>query len=140
MKTYTYSREDIPAPARISPYRLILACIIMLCLSFSVFAAPKPVPPVEFQSFTVTRESSRIVLNWEVKNRELVSHYIVESSLNGTDYSIAGYVFPNEDLTNGSSRFWAVPKKHTSVIYYRIRSVETNGTLTYSPNCELRIK
>lgn len=140
MKTYTYSREEIPVPAKISAYRLILACIIMLCLSFSVFANQKPVPPVEFQSFTVAMESHKVLLNWDVKHSELVSHFIVESSLNGSDYSIAGYVFPNEDLKNGSSRFWTVPKKNKSVMYYRIRSVETNGALTYSPNRELRIR
>lgn len=138
MKTYTFSPEETPVPASISAYRLILACIILLCLSFSAFA--RQAPPVEFKSFAISIESKKVVLTWDVSNQQSVDHYVVETSENGKDFDVAGYVFPAEDATNGTAMFWSKPRKTKSSIYYRIRSVETNGTLSYSPNREVRMK
>src|SRR6478609_6085793 len=96
MKAYSYSPEEIPAPAGISAYRLILACIILICLSFSAFAGTFTTPTIEFKSFTVAREANKIVLTWDVNGKASIDHYIIETSKNGIDYSIAGYAFPPE--------------------------------------------
>ena len=137
MKAYSLTPEENPVPAGISAYRLVLACIILICLSFSAFAGTTTAPVVEFKSFTVSREANKIVLTWDVSLKESVDHYIVEASENGVDYSIAGYVFPGE-TNDVAGKFWLKPKKSASKIYYRIRSVQTNGTLSFSPSRELR--
>ena len=137
MKAYTLAPEETPVRATISAYRLILACIILICLSFSAFAGNVTTPLVEFKSFTVSKEANRIVLTWDVNVKESVDHYIVETSVNGVDFSIAGYVFPAE-TNDVAGKFWLKPRKSASVTYYRIRSVETNGALSYSPSRELR--
>jgi len=133
MKAYTYSPEENPVPAGISAYRLILACIILICLSFSAFAGTTSNLPIEFKSFTVSKEANKIVLTWDVNQKESIDHYIIETSNNGVDFSIAGYAFPSES-NDMPVKFWVKPRKSASATYYRIRSVETNGTLSYSPN------
>lgn len=137
MKAYTLTPEEAPVRPTISAYRLILACIILICLSFSAFAGKVTTPSVEFKSFTVSKEANRIVLTWDVNVKDSVDHYIVETSENGIDFSIAGYVFPAE-TNDVAGKFWLKPQKSASVRYYRIRSVETNGALSYSPSRELR--
>jgi hypothetical protein len=139
MKAYSYSPEEKPVPAGISAYRLVLACIILICLSFSAFAGTSPTSFIEFKSFTVSREANKIVLSWDVNQKESVDHYVIETSDNGTDFSIAGYAYPAES-NDMPAKFWFKPKKNSSVKYYRIRSVETNGTLSYSPSRELRFE
>ncbi|HSB93194.1 MAG TPA: hypothetical protein VLC28_08760 [Flavitalea sp.] len=139
MKAYSYSPDENPVPAGISAYRLILACIILICLSFSAFAGTSATSFIEFKSFTVSREANKIVLSWDVNQQASVDHYVIESSENGTDFSIAGYAFPPES-NDLPIKFWFKPKKNSSVKYYRIRSVETNGTLSYSPSRELRVE
>ena len=96
MKAYSYTPEENPAPAGISAYRLILACIILICLSFSAFAGTITIPSTEFKTFTVAREANKIVLTWNVNENTSIDHYIIETSKNGLDYSIAGYAFPTE--------------------------------------------
>ena len=139
MKAYSHSPEEKPVPAGISAYRLVLACIILICLSFSAFAGTSSPSFIEFKSFTVSREANKIVLSWDVNQKESVDHYVIETSDNGKDFSIAGYAFPAE-LNDMPVKFWFKPKKNSSVKYYRIRSVETNGTLSYSPSRELRFE
>jgi hypothetical protein len=136
MKAYSISPEENPAPTGISAYRLVLACIILICLSFSAFAGTSSTSFIEFKSFTVSKEANKIVLSWEVNQKESVDHYVIETSDNGIDYSIAGYAFPAES-TELPAKFWFKPKKSSSVKYYRIRSVETNGALSYSPSREM---
>src|SRR5688572_4033630 len=109
MKAYSYSPEENPAPAGISAYRLILACIILICLSFSAFAGTITTPVIEFKSFTISKEANKIVLTWDVDQRQSVDHYIIETSKNGVDYSIAGYAFPNES-NDLPAKFWFKPK------------------------------
>ena len=139
MKAYSYSPDENPVPAGISVYRLVLACIILICLSFSAFAGTPSSSFIEFKSFTVSKEANKIVLSWDVNQKESVDHYVIETSDNGIDFSIAGYAFPSES-NDMPAKFWIKPKKSSSLKYYRIRSVETNGTLSYSPSRELRFE
>src|SRR5690606_10919261 len=49
--------------------------------------------PVKLSSFTAKKENTKAVLNWGTEQEKNVSHFVIERSLNGTDFTDAGLLF-----------------------------------------------
>ena len=86
--------------------------------------------PVKLISFTATlNNNNKVDLKWTTSSEINASHFIVEKSTDGKNFSDAGMVFAfgtatttaNYMLTDNSSN------NQTGVIYYRLRSFDTDG-------------
>lgn len=132
----------------ISLYRLLLATIILVCLSYVTFAHQgRPEPPrkeknnTEFLSFNTDRVSRSVVITWDVKNEATVSHYILEKSINGRDFRAAAYIFPNENSEQANHYMYKdILKKNYKMISYRIRAVHTDHKIQNSKELTSRKK
>jgi hypothetical protein len=115
-------------------YRLVLALIMMVCLSYATFAQQpanhtSATTGVEFKSFDVEQQTNAVLLKWSVENEADVSHYIIEKSTGGKEYQVAAYMFPYEMQSKANSYQYSDKKKETnSRSSYRIVSVNKNGT------------
>lgn len=129
----THEATPVTNPG-ISMYRLLLATIILVCLSYVTFAhTGRPEPPrkgksaAEFISFKTERASRAVVVTWDVRNESTVSHYILEKSINGRDFKTAAYIFPNENTQQANHyKYKDVLVKNYRMISYRVRAVHTN--------------
>lgn len=103
------------------------------------YSAPLKTLPVKLVSFDATlNNKNKVDLKWTTATEENVSHFVVERSTDGVNFSDAGLVFAvgnstqkiNYSLTDDISNV------NATVIYYRLCSVDNDGKFTYS---EVRI-
>ena len=93
--------------------------------------------PVEMKSFTATLNDqyNKVDLNWVTATEKNVSHFTSEKSLDGKNFSEAGLVFAMGNSTETISYSFEDKNINTAksgVIYYRLRSVDIDGSFEYS--------
>lgn len=105
------------------------------------YNAPNIILPVKLVSFDATLNKNKVDLKWTTATEQNASHFIVQRSTDGTNFSDAGVVFAvgnssqkvnytfSDDITNVQS----------SVIYYRLCSVDNDGKFDYSEVRVIRI-
>jgi hypothetical protein len=91
--------------------------------------------PVKFASFTaILKDNMRAELRWTTSSEINVSHFVVERSTDGQNFSEAAIVFANG--APGTETSYAYPDNISSinarVIHYRIRSVDNDAKTEYS--------
>ncbi len=99
--------------------------------------------PVTFHKFTASLEKNSITLNWSIDTDDIFSHYVVERSYDGKQYTdigtvktsgsanrseVAHYTYRDADIEAGNG-----------IIYYRLRWEEINQEVYYSPVRLVRI-
>jgi len=116
----------------------------MYSIWFKNFTYEKPLItlPVKLESFDATlNNNNKVDLRWTTSMEENVSHFVVQKSTDGVNYSDAGLVFAagnstqkinyklSDDITNVNAK----------VIYYRLCSVDIDGKFSYSDVRIIRI-
>ena len=87
--------------------------------------------PVELASFTGTTTGESIILNWATVSEENNAGFDVERSTNGTSFDKIG--FENGFGTTAetqSYRFVDTEVPFADTLYYRLRQIDTDGSLT----------
>jgi 1,4-alpha-glucan branching enzyme len=91
--------------------------------------------PLTLLSFNGRRETGAIELSWMSTNENIVSHFEVERSLNGTDFTAIAKL----GAKNGSAvNEYALPDassiavKATGNLYYRLKMTDKDGKFSYS--------
>lgn len=106
------------------------------------FYYPGGTLPVKLTSFTATlNNNNKVDLKWVTASEMNVSHFIVERSIDGSNYSEAGMVFAagNTNETQYYSFADNVNNLKTDVVYYRLRSVDVDTKIQYSETRIIRI-
>jgi Concanavalin A-like lectin/glucanases superfamily len=93
--------------------------------------------PIKLTSFTATTQSSNVLLKWQTASESNTLQYLVQRSTNGTQFTNIGTVHAkgssavtsNYTYTDGN----VVASISSSVIYYRLQSVDIDGKTQYSP-------
>ena len=101
--------------------------------------APMSTLPVKLTAFTAILNNNKVDLKWTTASEVNVSHFVVEKSTDGINYSDAGMAFAYgnaTDKTNNSLSDNNINTSRDAVIYYRLRSVDIDGKTSYS---EVRI-
>jgi hypothetical protein len=101
-----------------------------------------PLLPVKMMSFTaVLNNNAKAELKWVTATEENASHFIVEKSTDGRNYSEAGIVFANGTTTDimNYSFFDNVNTNQAGVIYYRLRTIDIDGKSELSATRIIRI-
>ncbi|MCE3283476.1 MAG: type sorting protein, partial [Chitinophagaceae bacterium] len=84
--------------------------------------------PVKLVSFTATKRSSDNLLQWLVEKQTNFSHYNVERSGNGRDFTRIA------TIPGGPNEFsFADDKFAPALNYYRLKMVDVDGKTEYSP-------
>ena len=86
--------------------------------------------PVSLVSFSASRQSEKVVLNWHTANEENTNLFVVERSTNGIDFAAIGEEKAMES-SNGSYAF-ADNNPYSGTNYYRLKTVDADGAIEYS--------
>lgn len=85
-------------------------------------------------AFTATLNNNRVDVKFTTELENNLSHIVVERSTDGINFNDAGLVFTYGNTTNRSD--YALPdnisKLNATTIFYRLKIVNGDGTVTYS--------
>ena len=90
--------------------------------------------PVKLKYFTAQLSNNTIDLNWVTATEVNFSHFIIERSYNGIDFSDIATVFAFGNSTE-EKKYQFSDKGYSSeksVVYYRLRQVDNDGKAEYS--------
>jgi hypothetical protein len=110
--------------------------------SFSFQAPIESGLPVTLKSFTATLDNKKPVMTWVSSAENNLSHYVIERSVNGTDYSEIAVLFANGNSTSDSKYGFtdnAVPAAGKGIVYYRLKMVDMDTKYKYSETRLVRI-
>ena len=122
-------------PVRLSGPATAAGCLYSFCQSSAFMKPVEQLLPVSLKSFTVKRTEEGVVLDWSSSMEKNVSHFAIERSVDGTDYTDIAIIFTEGDSSGDRAyRFAdALKKVHAQVIYYRLRMVDLDQKYEYSP-------
>jgi uncharacterized delta-60 repeat protein len=88
--------------------------------------------PVNFISFTATKQSNSVLLNWQTEN-EINNHYFsVEKSSDGNNFSTIGKVNSLGNSAKKQQYVFTDASPFNGENYYRLKQVDEDGKFTYS--------
>jgi hypothetical protein len=101
--------------------------------------------PVKMQSFTASlrdEQTKKVDLKWITASEINLSHFVIERSTDGRNYSDGALVFSNgsESAKTTYSYTDNLGNLNAGVFYYRIRSVDNDGKESYSEVRIIRIQ
>ncbi len=104
----------------------------MYSIWFKNFTYIAPITlPIKLSAFNavLSNSSKRVDLSWTTEYEKNVSHFIVERSTDGVNYSDAGMVFAYGNTTDSKNYTMHdnISNLQATVIYYRLRSVDIDG-------------
>jgi hypothetical protein len=91
--------------------------------------------PVKLTSFTAKGlENGKVVLNWNTSQEKNSSHFTIEKSLDGKDFSDAGIVFSmgNSEQPQHYTFTDKLRAGEKGLIYYRLKMVDIDGRSQHS--------
>jgi hypothetical protein len=94
--------------------------------------------PVKLTSFTAALNNNKADLKWTTASEINVSHFVIEKSIDGTNFNDAGVVFAYGNAADKTNYSFSdnVNNIQSGIIYYRLCSVDMDGKSQYS---EIRI-
>lgn len=88
--------------------------------------------PVRFTTLMAAEQSGGILVNFETRLEENLEHHILERSADGSRFT-AIRQFKAENNGSATSHYqYLDPQLATGPVYYRVRSVESSGQVSYS--------
>ncbi|WP_243751647.1 T9SS type A sorting domain-containing protein [Niastella caeni] len=114
-------------------YTISVNCTIAGCTnttSRSLMLNPCQALPQTLLHFSGQRKNSTIQLNWQTADEINMSHYIVERSAAGIVFTPVQQVAAKGEVLNS----YTATDMHVpgGSVYYRLQSIEKNGTINYS--------
>ena len=97
-------------------------------LTISNFSAPGGILPVNLLSFTAKPQQSAVLLQWTAENEQAFSHFEVERSDDGAQFTRIASVSAQQIRNYQASDLQ--PLNGTN--HYRLRMVDVDGSVTYS--------
>jgi hypothetical protein len=99
--------------------------------------------PVHLLSFSGVQKNNQTILSWSTAYEYRNKGFYIERSLNGTDFTVQGFVAANSSNTNIKhytfSDDW-VYTLSTKRIYYRLRQEDVNGLKQYSATISFKVQ
>jgi hypothetical protein len=91
-------------------------------------------PANKLASFIVMHNNNKAELKFATETETNLSHIMVEKSTDGKNFKEAALVFTYGNSTSKSDYAFAdhISSVHSGTVYYRLRTVETNGAIQYS--------
>lgn len=91
--------------------------------------------PVELLTFEATAQTDHVLLEWTTIYTNEVSHFNVQRSLNGTDFTTLGTVTANNGTQPANYTFpdQTAYQQNVQKLYYRLEIVSPDGSIKLSP-------
>lgn len=85
--------------------------------------------PVTLINWNAAYTNNNIALKWTTTTERNASHFIIERSFDGTEYSDIAMLFAvgNSDINNDYAYNDKVPEGNSGIIYYRLKMVDMDG-------------
>lgn len=114
---------------------------------FSIYMKGIAIPnqitlPVELVNFAAILKDKSADLKWVTASERNVSHFVIEKSVDGKNYSDIGTVFAFGNTTETKNYNFtdnSINAVASGVFYYRLRSVDIDEKVQYSPVRIIRI-
>ncbi|MBC5772970.1 T9SS type A sorting domain-containing protein [Pontibacter sp. KCTC 32443] len=87
---------------------------------------------VELVKFDGRYENKTVILDWETQTEDELSHFVIERSENGVDFTEIGTVEAKGNSTTLLAYTFTDAKPINGTGYYRLRIVKMNNAFTYS--------
>ena len=159
MKTYLYTHARAVAIQQpsITINRKSLLLLLFTLITYTLFAQPGSGAghpgqgsgaqaaqfnlPLVLKTFNVSLNNKKVTLNWVTGHEKDLSHFVVERSTNGQDYVEAGAVFARGNSTIVQEYSFPETLNTTvkSVVYYRLKMMDSQRRYQYSPIRIVRI-
>jgi hypothetical protein len=88
--------------------------------------------PVILVSLTATTATNKVAINWQTTNEVNTSHFAIQRSVDGTNFSEIGKVAAKGDGSYSYADDLSTITHEQSPIYYRLQMVDKDGSFTYS--------
>lgn len=90
--------------------------------------------PVSLVSFKATKHENTVLLTWQTASEINASHFEIERSNNATDFRKVGQIFTKGEYEIAQNyNFIDMIHYASSKLYYRLKTVDKDGTYNYSP-------
>lgn len=92
--------------------------------------------PLDLLSFNAYLDKSSVNLNWSTASEKNVSHFAIEKSYDGKNFTDAATVFAFGNTTQAQVKNYSytdnITNANSSIIYYRLRCIDLDGKYSYS--------
>lgn len=97
--------------------------------------------PLVLLDFNAVLENKNVLLSWTTGKEKELSHFTIERSTNGVDFTDAGLLFANgnSDVALQYKFKDALPSTAGGMVYYRLKMVDMDGKTQHSPVRMLRL-
>ncbi len=128
--TFTYQLTD-------NGFDPAVSNIATVTINFSS-AAPLPVKLISFTAQLAS--NNKVDLKWSTSTEINASHFVIEKSVDGKNFSEAGVVFAAGNSTSVNKyQYTDNVSSDKTIIYYRLRTVDADGKFEYSATRIIRI-
>jgi len=97
--------------------------------NFTPVASTEPATAA-INNLKCSMQKDRVSLEWLINNNGLVNQIEVESSRDGSNYSMVALIFSTEK--NDSDTYYFYEKAKTARIFYRLKIIHKDQTIRYS--------
>jgi len=88
---------------------------------------------VNLENFTATKQDASVLLKWKTSYELNNNYFDIERSSDGKNWLKIGTVKGMQNSANGYAYHFTDESPFAGKIYYRLKQVDNDGTLTYSP-------
>lgn len=107
-----------------------------LSITSLLLTGTPPVLPLDLLSFTAAKDNGEVLLNFAATGEINLASYDIERSADSNSFTSIGTV-PATDSAQDHYQFWDTHPL-TSVDYYRLKIISTNGSYSYSKTVAVR--
>jgi len=110
-------------------------------LWFKQFTLTQMTLPLSLIDFNATLNKSKVDLKWTTVDERNVSHFEIEKSTDGVNYSQEGLVFAYGNTTEKKNYSFSddIANVQSNIVYYRLRSLDIDGKSQLSQIRVIRI-
>lgn len=147
MATYVFNNKDVlnfKIGAKSGDY-ISNAGVRLNSLWFKGFnltpAAEYTMLPLKLNGLKAVKDAKQVVVSWSAENEKSLSHFVVERSVDGKNFSDVATVFASGDAAGSATYSYKdkTPASSTTTISYRIRMVEASQQTSYSSVTSVRM-
>ena len=100
--------------------------------------------PVKYSSFDAVVSDQTVKLKWITEQEINNDHFEVERSVDGVNFSTAGYIL-GPDLVEGSKSTYRFNEntanfKNNNIVYYRLKQIDKDGNSSYSKTLAVQLR
>lgn len=92
--------------------------------------------PVKMTSFTASKKENNVTLKWQTQYEQNSSHYVIQRSTDGVNFTDAGRVNAagnsNNPLSYSYNDLLPIALQSQKTVFYRLQSFDVDGKFSYS--------